>query len=96
MKIKINQTSDLVKISIEGNLESTTIKPFNDKIANIPSYGKNVEIDLAHVDYIDSSGVRALLTLSGKMKDIDKTINIINCSENIKRILQLSSLQGIL
>lgn len=86
----------MVKISIEGNLESTTIKPFNDKISNIPGYGKNVEIDLAHVDYIDSSGVRALLTLSGKMKDIDKSINIINCSENIKRILQLSSLQGII
>lgn len=96
MKIKINQTSDIVKISIEGNLESTTIKPFNDRIANIPGYAKNVEIDLARVDYIDSSGVRALLTLSGKMKDIDKSINIINCSENIKRILQLSSLQGII
>jgi anti-sigma B factor antagonist len=96
MKLKINQTSDIVKINIEGNLESTTLKPFTDKIANIPSYDKDVEVDLALVDYIDSSGIRALLTLKKKLKEIDKNLTILNSSENVKRILQLSSLQGIL
>jgi len=96
MNIKINQTSDIVKINIEGNLESTTLKPFSDKIANIPSYDKDVEVDLALVDYIDSSGIRALLTLKKKLKEIDKNLIILNCSENVKRILQLSSLEGIL
>ncbi len=94
--IKINQTDEIVKLSIEGNLESTTIKPFSDKVANIPGFGKNVEIDLGLVDYIDSSGIRALLTLSKKMTEINKKLTIINCSDNIKRILKLSSLQGIL
>jgi len=96
MKIKINQTSDLIKIGIEGNLESTTLKPFNDKIAGIPGFDKNVEIDLALVDYIDSSGIRTLLTLKKKLNEIDKNLTIVNCSDNVKRILQLSSLQGIL
>jgi anti-sigma B factor antagonist len=96
MKLKINQTSDIVKINIEGNLESTTLKPFTDKIANIPSYDKDVEVDLALVDYIDSSGIRALLTLKKRLKEIDKNLTILNSSENVKRILQLSSLQGIL
>lgn len=96
MKIKINQTSDIVKVIIEGNLESTTIKPFSDKISNIPSYDKDVEIDLALVDYIDSSGIRSLLTLKKKLKEIDKNLTITNSSENVKRILQLSSLQGVL
>ncbi|OHD64045.1 MAG: hypothetical protein A2176_05480 [Spirochaetes bacterium RBG_13_51_14] len=96
MKIKINQTDDTVKVSLEGNLESTTIKPFSDKITNIHSYGKNVEIDLGKVDYIDSSGIRILLTLKKKLQEFEKNLTIINCSENVKRILQLSSLQGIL
>ena len=95
MKVKINQGSDVIKIVIEGNLESTTIKPFNDKIANIPGQAKNVEVDLEQVDYIDSSGIRALLTLSNKLKESEKNLSIINCSENIKRILKFSSLQGI-
>jgi len=96
MKIRINQTSELVKIIVEGNLESTTLKPFTDKIANLPSYDKDVEIDLSLVDYIDSSGIRSLLTLKKKLKDIEKNLVILNCSDNVKRILQLSSLQGIL
>ncbi len=96
MKIKINQAGDIIKISIEGNLESTTLKPFNDKVASIPSFDKDVEIDLALVDYIDSSGIRTLLTLKKKLKEIDKNLTIVNSSENVKRILQLSSLQGIL
>ncbi|MBN1496134.1 MAG: STAS domain-containing protein [Spirochaetes bacterium] len=96
MNIKINQTSDVVRVIIEGNLESTTIKPFSDKISNIPGYDKDVEIDLALVDYIDSSGIRSLLTLKKKLKEIDKNLTITNSSENVKRILQLSSLQGVL
>jgi anti-anti-sigma factor len=96
MKIRINQTNELVKIIIEGNLESTTLKPFTDKIATLPGNDKNVEIDLSLVDYIDSSGIRALLTLKKKLKDVEKNLNIVNSSDNVKRILQLSSLQGIL
>jgi anti-anti-sigma factor len=95
MKVKINQGTDIIKIIIEGNLESTTIKPFNDKIANIPGLAKNVEVDLEQVGYIDSSGIRAILTLSNKLKDSNKNLSIINCSDNIKRILKFSSLQGI-
>lgn len=95
MKVKINQGSDIIKITIEGNLESTTIKPFSDKIANIPGMGKNVEVNLEQVDYIDSSGIRTLLTLSNKLKESNHNLSIINCSDNIKRILKFSSLQGI-
>jgi anti-anti-sigma factor len=95
MKVKINQGTDIIKIIIEGNLESTTIKPFSDKIANIPGLAKNVEVDLEKVDYIDSSGIRTLLTLSNKLKDTNRNLSIINCSDNIKRILKFSSLQGI-
>jgi anti-anti-sigma factor len=95
MKVKINQGTEIIKIVIEGNLESTTIKPFNDKIANIPGLAKNVEVDLEQVGYIDSSGIRAILTLSNKLKDSNKNLSIINCSDNIKRILKFSSLQGI-
>ena len=96
MKLKINQTGDIIKIGIEGNLESTTLKPFNDKVSSLPGLAKDVEIDLALVDYIDSSGIRTLLTLKKKLKEIDKNLTITNSSENVKRILQLSSLQGIL
>jgi anti-sigma B factor antagonist len=96
MKIKVNQTGDIIKIGIEGNLESTTLKPFNDKVTSLQNSDKDVEIDLTLVDYIDSSGIRSLLTLKKKLKEINKNLTIVNCSENVKRILQLSSLQGIL
>ena len=95
MKVKINQGTNITKIVIEGNLESTTIKPFSDKIANIHGLAKNVEVDLEKVDYIDSSGIRALITLSNKLKEANLNLSIINCSDNIKRILKFSSLQGI-
>lgn len=95
MKFKIIQSNDIVKITIEGNLESLTIKPFTEKIPNIIQFEKNVEIDFSAVEYVDSSGIRILLSLSKKLKDINKTVKIINCSESIKRILQLSSLQDI-
>ncbi|OHD67500.1 MAG: hypothetical protein A2W19_07390 [Spirochaetes bacterium RBG_16_49_21] len=96
MNITIQKSNDMVLVSIEGNIESTTIRPFTDEIENILNYNKNVRIDLAAAHYIDSSGIRALLTLMKKLKENGKTLVIINSSENIKRILQLSSLQEVL
>jgi anti-sigma B factor antagonist len=96
MNITIQESNGSVLISIEGNIESTTIRPFTDEIKNIIDLHKNVRVDLAGVNYIDSSGIRALLTLMRRLKEDNRTLMLINCSDNIKRILQLSSLQEIL
>ena len=96
MNIAIEESSDTVLVSIEGSIEATSIRPLTDKIADMVNFDKNVQIDIAAVDYIDSSGIRAFLTLFRKLKDNDKSLKIINSNENIKRVLQLSSLQGVL
>jgi anti-anti-sigma factor len=96
MNISIDKSNDTLQVSIQGNIEITTLKPFSDKITDIVNYNKNVQIDLAGVEYIDSSGIRALLTLLRKLSEIGKTLIIIHSSESIRRILQLSSLQEIL
>jgi anti-sigma B factor antagonist len=96
MNITIQESNGSVLISIEGDIESTTIRPFNDQLENIINYHMDVRLDLAGVNYIDSSGIRALLTLMRRLKEDNRTLMLINSSDNIRRILQLSSLQKVL
>jgi len=52
-------------------------------------------VDMAQVEYVDSSGIRALLTLSKKVKEAGHAFSLINCSENVKRILKLTTINEI-
>jgi len=95
MRVIINKSQEKITIAVEGNLEATAIKTFNDKIAQITEFNKSVEVDMANVEYVDSSGIRALLSLSKKVKESGHAFSLINCSENVKRILKLTTINEI-
>ncbi len=96
MNIEITESADTLLVLIDGNIETTSLRMFDEKIPGIIDRKKNVRIDLEKVEYIDSSGIRLLLTLWRKLKEIERDLKIVNCSENIGRILRFSSLQDIL
>ncbi len=97
MDIDIQELDEIIKIAVTGSIEIITLKPLKEKLLEIGTNSdKNVEIDLSKVDYMDSSGMGVLLTLSKMLKRKGKALKITNPSDRIKKILQLSSLQEIM
>lgn len=96
MNIEITESGDTLLVSIDGNIETTSIRSIEEKIPGIINHDKNVRLDLMKVGYVDSSGIRILLTLWKKLKESQRELKLINCSENISRILRFSSLKDIL
>ncbi len=96
MDIKINESDDVVKIVVSGDIEMMSIKEFKSRLFDVGERTyKDVDIDLSNVDYIDSSGVGVLITLLKRQKSKGKTLNISKVSSKVMNVLKLSSLSDV-
>ena len=92
-RLDITELDTAVIITVDGDLEITTIKPFEQWIMD---YGnkceKDIVLDFSKVEYLDSSGIAVLIKLSRILKVKKKKLTLTKLSEKIKQILELSSL----
>ncbi|HNR87614.1 MAG TPA: STAS domain-containing protein [Spirochaetota bacterium] len=97
MEYQIVESQDIVTIIANGPIEMRSIKDFKDKLLEMgDSTDKNIEIDLSHVDYMDSTGIGLLITLLKKQKKKDKQLRIVNATPRVLSLLELSSLSEVL
>jgi anti-anti-sigma factor len=93
MEITINEQSSQILITVSGDIEMMTIKEFKEKLLNAgQNADKDIVIDLADVDYIDSSGVGVLISLMKLQKKKGKDLKIDRVSDKVLNVLKLSSL----
>ncbi len=96
MNIEINDSGDIVKIVVTGDIEMMSIKDFKTKLLEVgENVDKDIEIDLSDVDYIDSSGVGVLISLLKRQKTKGKSLNISKVSPKVLNVLKLSSLSEV-
>ncbi len=96
MEISIQNNTDLITVSIAGDIEMMSIKDFKNQLLDIgQNEDKNIELDLSKVNYIDSSGVGVLISLLKLQKNKGKDLKIQKISPKVLNVLKLSSLSDI-
>ncbi|RPI89853.1 MAG: STAS domain-containing protein, partial [Spirochaetales bacterium] len=69
---------------------------FKEKLLNLGQVTeKDIELDLANVEYIDSSGVGVLISLLKLQKKKGKVLKIRKASTKVLNVLKLSSLSDV-
>jgi anti-sigma B factor antagonist len=97
MNVTANDQGDYTVISIDGNIEMTTMKSLKENLLDIAgSTDKNIAIDFSKVEYLDSSGLGVLLTISKLLKGRGKKIKLINIPDKIAMVMQLSSVKNLI
>lgn len=96
MDIAIKESDSIVSVKVTGDIEMMTIKEFKDKLLNLGKESdKDIELDMADVNYIDSSGVGVLISLLKLQKKKEKTVVITEVSDKVLNVLKLSSLADV-
>lgn len=97
MEINNHIKDDILVIEIDGDVEMTKIKSIKSELMKIVEDNDNdVDIDFSKVNYLDSSGIGVLLTISKMLKQKGKRLRLVHLSERLQRIVELSSLQDVI
>jgi len=93
MEYSVKESSDKMMIFFSGQLVLESIdKKGNEIIDLVVKSGKDTVVDLSGVDYVDSTGIGLFLKLSGIQKNRGKSFKIVNLSDRVVKIFELSSL----
>ena len=93
MELKIRKNGDVYIIDVNGEIyNSYKLKELVMKMIE-----KNIKIfiiNLEQVDYIDSSGIGALIYISSTIKKMNLKLAISNIHGSVKKVIELTKLMG--
>ena len=95
-ELKIEQIKDNDKLlcKLSGWLDPNTSQELVEKV-NLEGV-KSLVFDMSEIEYIFSSGIRALLIFEKAMNNVGGTIRLINIPEQIKFVFEDTGLDGML
>jgi len=86
---EINDKTAIIKLSggIDYSMQDA-FKDANDKALAAQDAAK-IEVDFKDATFLDSAGIRALITLKKSADELGKTMVIKNCNETIFKIFEI-------
>lgn len=97
MESKYNEDLNKWDLTAKGEIDISTAPQFRETLNNVYQE-KEVDI-LLHLDelsYIDSTGLGVIIGAYGRMKKNENRIILLNPRDNIKKLLNITSLDRIL
>lgn len=87
---------DQLQVFLEGDLDINTVRKFQDEILKqYKDKDKDIVFDLKKLDYIDSTGLGAIITVFKEVKEKGKKLSIINAKKNIKKLFYITELDSL-
>ena len=97
MNITIHKEDKALIASIEGRLDAATSSDMETQLTEaIRKEPSSVLLDLAHLEYISSAGLRVILSLAKNVKTSGKTFMLCSLQDSVEQIFEISGFVGIL
>ena len=80
--------------SVEGQLDSITSLEFQDTLISAFNECENISLDFEGVSFISSAGFRVLLMAQKTARDKKGSLTILNVSEQIMRLMDMTGLSA--
>lgn len=91
-----NEQQNIWEASIQGDLDIFSSSYFRDELLAAWSEQKaDMHIDGEKLDYIDSTGLGAMIGLYNKMKENDNEIYVKNLKPNIMKLFVITDLEQV-
>ena len=95
MELKIRKSSDIYIIDVNGELDLYNSYKIKELVMKMLE--KKIQkfiINLEDVDYIDSSGIGALIYICSTIKKLGLKLLITNVRGSVKKVIELTKLMG--
>lgn len=93
--IDFQENEELV-VSLSGDLDINTVKQFQDEVLkNYSQVDKDFVFDLRDLDYIDSTGLGAIITVYKEVNDKGYKLRVINAKKNVRKLFFITELDSL-
>jgi anti-sigma B factor antagonist len=95
MELKIRKNREIYIIDIQGELDLYNAYKLKELLMKMLE--KKIErfiINMEDVEYIDSSGIGALIFISSTLKKMNLRLAIANIHGSVKKVIELTKLMG--
>ena len=93
---KLNNENGFWDVSLQGELDVSTADNLKEPLHHLADEKiLDMKINLENLDYIDSTGLGAMIGVLKKLKTDNKEIYIINPKSNVKKIFTITGLDKI-
>ena len=95
MELKIRKNGEVYIIDVNGEMDLYNSYKLKELVTKMLE--KNVKsfiINLGQVDYIDSSGIGALIYICSTLKKMNLKLAISNVHGSVKKVIELTKLTG--
>ena len=91
-----SQTADPRVFVARQAIDATTVGALRIELdEHLEAQGPEIGIDLAEVDFIDSTGLGLLVNLLRNARDRGGSVRLLNATRPVRRILQITGLEVI-
>ena len=95
MELKIRKNGEIYIIDVNGEMDLYNSYKLKELVMKMLEKNvKNFIINLEQVDYIDSSGIGALIYICSTMKKMNLKFAISNVHGSVKKVIELTKLRG--
>lgn len=97
MAITSNLTNDgdALTISVQGRFDFSSLQNFRNSYEIVMPKPNKYVIDLKESEYLDSSALGMLLALRDYAGGDNASISVINCNQDVKKILVITKLDEL-
>ena len=96
IKSKLNESDKLWDVHLSGEIDVSTANEVKENLINLISkQSADIKLDMTNLDYIDSTGLGALIGVLKRLKENNKDIYITNTKKNVRKIFNITGLDKI-
>jgi anti-sigma B factor antagonist len=88
---------DAPRLTVSGEVDLSVAGPFQQHLGELlESASSPALVDLSDVTFMDSSGLAALATAQRRAQVRGAEIVLLNCSEPVQRVIEITGLDAVL
>lgn len=97
IKVEVEKKQQSYRINIFGEVDAYTVEVLRAKLDEIKELNNNhFEVNLADVNYIDSTGLGTLVGFYKEVKKQEGTLKIVGLNERLNRLFEITGLSKVM
>jgi anti-sigma B factor antagonist len=95
LEITVGRSESTVTLTVRGEVDLETSAALREAFDGAIDSG-DIQVDLSAVDYMDSTGLRAVLVARDEAESRGATLRVVAASNIVSRLIEIAGVDGLL